>query len=151
MSGTATRFTPFESSIIDMEGFKSNSYRDTRGNATIGFGFKEGPAKGMKNISQEQALKLFREYYMPTARQAAVKFVGTDVYSSLTGAQRLALVDMAYNMGEKGLSKFVDTRKAILNKDWVRAGAEILNSDYAKQLPGRARRNAKRMVTGVEE
>lgn len=52
-----------------------------------------------------------------------------------------ALGDMSYNMGRNRLFKFKKMQKALLSNDYDTAGQELLNSDYARQLPNRAKRN----------
>jgi lysozyme len=151
MSSNNEMYTPFESAIIGEEGFRDKSYKDTRGNRTIGYGFKEGPAKYMSYVDEKTALKMFREYYMPIARQTAANFVGPELFNTLDGSRQLALIDMAYNMGPAGLSKFKNVRGAVLRGDFETAGKEILNSKYAKQVPNRAKRNAMRLATGIGE
>ena len=59
---------------------------------------------------------------------------------------RIVLVDMAYNLGLRGLSKFRKMLKAIDQKNFGIASKELLNSRYAKQVPNRAQRNADLML-----
>lgn len=137
------------------EGFRDTIYKDTLGHPTIGYGFNlDDPTtsgmiapdvlSGARKITVEESdailNKLFEE-----SQKGAINFVGEDVYGALNDDQKLALVDMAYNMGSPKLSKFVKMRQAILDGDFVRAAAEIQNSDYFKQVTNRAKRNMELM------
>ena len=54
----------------------------------------------------------------------------------------LVLFDMAYQMGVSGLLKFKKMLTAIRETDWNKAADELLDSNYARQTPNRAKRNA---------
>jgi lysozyme len=142
--------TPLEYNIYMDEGFRSSAYKDSvKKKKTIGIGFTHGPAMKYSNMSEEVALNLLRTYYLPLAKQDAIKYVGPKVFNKLDTNRQNTLINMAYNMGGEGLKGFTNTREAILAGDWNKASAEILDSDYAKQLPARARRNALRMKTAT--
>ena len=59
---------------------------------------------------------------------------------------RIVMVDMAYNLGLRGLSKFKKMLKAIDQKNFGIASKELLNSRYARQLPARSKRNAELLL-----
>ena len=52
------------------------------------------------------------------------------------------LVDMSFQMGGERLRKFTKMLGAFAEQDWNRAAEELLDSDYAKQTPQRAKTNA---------
>jgi lysozyme len=55
---------------------------------------------------------------------------------------------MAYNLGIGRLSKFKKMIAALDSRDYELAAKEMLDSTYAKQVKGRAKRNAHMMETG---
>jgi len=55
------------------------------------------------------------------------------------------VVDMAFNLGLPKLMKFQKFRQALLAKQYKMASIEMLNSLWARQLPNRSKRLAKRM------
>ncbi len=64
-----------------------------------------------------------------------------------TNARQCVLVGMAFQMGTKLLS-FHHTLAAVRDEHWADAAAGMLDSDWARQTPGRARRMARQMETG---
>ncbi len=56
------------------------------------------------------------------------------------------LLNMTFNLGEKGISKFDDMWAAIEVGDWKTAAVEMKNSDWAKQVGNRAVRLVDRMA-----
>jgi hypothetical protein len=50
-----------------------------------------------------------------------------------------------FNIGLPRLSKFVQMRHAIDGRDWQRAGDEMENSKWRKQVPNRSSRLISRM------
>ena len=56
------------------------------------------------------------------------------------------LLNMTFNLGEKGISEFDDMWSAIEVGDWKTASAEMLDSDWAKDVKNRAVRLAGRMA-----
>ena len=59
------------------------------------------------------------------------------------------LVEMAFQMGVRGLAKFTNTLKAVREKRWDDAADGMLASRWAQQTPRRAQELAKVMRTGV--
>lgn len=82
------------------------------------------------------------------AEEYARAYVGEAVWAELNDPRRAALLDMAHQLGPGGLGKFRRLREAIACGNWPGAKAELLNSLYAKQAPGRAARIAEMLLTG---
>lgn len=59
---------------------------------------------------------------------------------------RIVLIDMSYNIGLAGLSKFKKMLKAINEKNFGIAAEELLDSKYAKQVPERCERNIRLLL-----
>lgn len=63
---------------------------------------------------------------------------------------RLAvLTDMVYNLGLAGLLRFKRTLASIEARDYPRAAGQMLDSRWAQQVGGRAKRLASMMATGT--
>lgn len=60
------------------------------------------------------------------------------------------VVELAFQLGMNGLSKFVNTLRAINERRWEDAAAGMLASLWATQTPVRAKALAKVMSTGKE-
>ena len=145
-----------ESLIGQNEGFRSKIYKDTRGNNTIGFGFNiDDPSvsglispdvlSGKREMTFEEGVDIKRVL----ARRAftdARNFAGDEAFTNMTMQQRNALTDMAYNLGSTRLSGFENLQRAVRSGNFEQASLEVLDSNYAKQVPGRALRNANLML-----
>jgi lysozyme len=64
------------------------------------------------------------------------------------GSVQLALMDMAYHMGIRGLRGFTKMLSAIEEGDYQRAYEECLDSKYARRFTRRARANAEMIREG---
>jgi len=53
---------------------------------------------------------------------------------------------MAFQLGQRGLSKFKNMNSAIERKEWVEAAVEMMDSRWAGQTPNRATRLQQRMI-----
>lgn len=132
------------------EGLSLKTYLCASGVMTIGYGhalLQEESYPG--DISKEIAEALFATD-LAKAIRGAESFVGPGPFSELSDARKHTLIDMAFNLGVAGLAKFKRLQAAILRQDWRDAAGEIINSQYARQLPHRAKRNRDRMLTGEE-
>ena len=67
---------------------------------------------------------------------------------NLDAARRDALINMAFQLGALGVSKFKKMLDALDDKDWEKAYTEALNSNWAVQTPNRAKRVASQLLTG---
>ena len=71
-----------------------------------------------------------------------------DIKHVLDKVRQDTLVNMSFNMGTSGLMRFKKMFKAIEDEDWERAGREMLNSRWARQVGTRAEELSLQMVTG---
>ena len=73
-------------------------------------------------------------------------------FDRLSAQARQALIDMSYNLGPAflGPNNFQRMRTNLLNGDIACAAFEMMDSLYADQLPGRARKNFLLLVSGFE-
>ncbi len=70
-------------------------------------------------------------------------------WSQLSEPRSAVLLDMAFNMGAGGLSKFKKTLSLIENGKYVEGSIEMLSSRWARQVPTRANRLSEMMRTDV--
>lgn len=101
----------------------------------------DGMMAGRVAITQPQAENLMQQSIHQAEVDADNLYFN---FSTLPQTIKDTLVNMSYQLGKKGLSKFVDMKKAIENEDWVGMRREMLDSDWARdQTPSRAKRLAK--------
>lgn len=125
--------------IID-EGMRLKPYKDTLGNATIGFGHLIEPGESFTSITTEQAIDILIEDYNE-ARYSVEKS-----YPWAEGDVKLVLINMTFQMGPSRLAKFEKSLMAMQIGDYKLAAAELLNSVWASQTPKRAQRLAGRIL-----
>lgn len=133
------------------EGLRLFPYKCSAGKWTVGYGHnlddnREPVPSGP--ITVEQAEEMFRRDFY-AAKIACMRVVPN--FSTLDDVRRAALVDMAFNLGEAGLSTFRKFLGAIAVRDWVEAGRQMLNSRWAGQVGIRATRLVFMVLTGEWE
>ena len=144
------------------EGFRGNTYLDTSGVPTIGYGTtRQSPGaieyinsigmspdniwgpKAVGTVTELQGLALMNK---ALDHNAGLLKSGYPGYPQFSENQRLALQDMMYQMGPKGLGKFTNMNKAInvqdpSKVDWTSVASHAADSKWAKtQTPNRAKR-----------
>jgi len=122
------------------EGYRKDLYYDTEGIPTIGIGFNL--LEGFTLEESTAVLKL----RMRTCIDELCSNV--PAYLTVCQARKIVLLDMTYNLGITRLLKFKKMLAALEAGDYQLAAKEMLDSTYARQVKGRARRNARMMVTG---
>ena len=119
------------------EGFCGKPYRCSTGHWTVGFGTtfpltkQEGEMLLRHRVSAmegEVTRRLLDEY-------------GVEIYH-LHDNVKVALMNLAYQVGVNGLFRFKRMLQAVKRSDWPGAEAEALDSLWAKQTPKRAKRVA---------
>ena len=122
------------------EGYRRYKYVDTVGVETIGIGFnlEEG-------LSHEESVKIL-QMRMDKFIEELTRTI--PAYRSLGTIRKIVLVDMAYNLGISRLLKFKKMLAALDDRNFELAAEELLDSTYARQVKGRAQRNAHMMSTG---
>jgi lysozyme len=132
--------------IEEHEGFRDHAYQDSLGHWTIGYGRLIDKRKG-GGISREEARTLL-------LHDLQTVFAGLDAklpwWRELDAIRRRVLVDMAFNLGVGGLTKFRATLAAVREGCWDEAAKGMLHSRWAGQVGRRARRLAAMMRTGQD-
>ena len=126
--------------MID-EGFRKCIYDDSRGLATIGFGHLMLPTDNYKCITYRQAIELLRKDYDYAANSVDSR------YPWAYGEVRLVLINMTYQMGQTGVSKFKKTLNHLRNEVYDEAAIELLESRWSRQTEHRALRLAGRIMS----
>ena len=146
--------------ISSDEGKVLHKYLCSEGHPTIGIGHKVLP-----ELDVEEVLSVYGPYDKDVPKEQTISegrcyelFRG-DVQVAIGGCQKIydnweelpeemqhVLVNMSFQLGQGGLSKFKNFRAAIENSEWQRASEEMLDSRWASQTPERAQRLSKRVA-----
>ena len=100
------------------------------------------------SITEEESEPILMEL-MKTAISDARQFAPN--WDRIDPLARTVLVDMAYNLGLTRLSGFKNMQDAIGNLDYERAKAEMINSNWYKQVGRRSKRLANTMDTVIRK
>jgi lysozyme len=140
------------------EGRRRQVYPDSQGIPTIGVGFN------LKRSDAPQRLRELGHDYQKILNgtdqlndQEINQLLKLDVKSALLNANfflpfqdqpkdvQLILTDMAFNLGAKGLNKFVEFQKALKIRDYSRAAKEMINSQWYNQVGNRSKKLVRMM------
>lgn len=123
--------------IKEHEGFRNTIYKDSLGFATIGYGHlvkEDDPFVEGHTYSQ----KLLNDYFeldFTNAVVGAEKLLGNQ---DMNYKAKCVIIEMVFQLGMTGVSKFKNTLKAVKEEDWDTASDEMLDSVWAEQTPERA-------------
>ena len=126
------------------EGCVLHAYRDTLGYLTIGYGRLIDKKKG-GGISQSEADQLLQN---DIDRKLAELRDHIPWFDKLDDARKGVLLNMAFQLGVKGLLGFRNTLAEINEGNYEKAASNMLKSKWAQQTPNRAKRMAEQMRTG---
>ena len=118
------------------EGFSAKVYLDSLGKGTIGYGhlltedddFEEGI------IYDKDILETLFDKDFIKAKQGMEELVGTQALPMLVKG---VIIEMVFQLGKTGVSKFKNMFAALKEYDYTRAAVEMLNSAWYRQTPGR--------------
>lgn len=123
------------------EGFRSKVYQDTVGKWTIGYGRNVEDV----GLSEGEADILLENDIAAAVKGAQAIFVNFD---RLSFPRQEVLVEMVFNLGAAGLSKFHLMIGAVEVEQFDRAADEMLDSKWATQVGMRAKELADIMRNG---
>lgn len=123
------------------EGTRQFPYTDQFGNITIGIG-RNLTANGLKD---GEISFLFSNDVRDADKDARALVPNFD---ELDDVRKAVLCNMAFNLGQEGLSEFKHMLAAIQAGDWTAAASEMLTSKWAQQVKKRAQRLSAQMKTG---
>lgn len=112
------------------EGLRFAPYEDSVGVSTVGYG------RNLRDVpfSQDEVDLMFDNDFR-RALGAAESLVA---YERLNTVRRGVLIEMCFQMGLRGVSRFKRFLDAAAGEDWVQAKTELLDSKWARQTPDRA-------------
>ena len=114
------------------EGYISTVYKDSLGIDTIGYGF------AIKDLNlEEDVCDLILERKVNKLRLDVKKKF--DWYCNMPTPIKDIVIEMCYQMGVNGFSKFKKTIKLLSQEKFYEASFEMLDSKWAVQTPGRAK------------
>lgn len=126
------------------EGDILHVYSDTLGYWTIGVGICVDLRKNCGLLQEESDFV--------TANRIHIAQVGLTKdypwFATLNEPRQAALVLMVHQLGRDGLHDFQKMLGALRDQRWADAEFQALDSTWAKQTPGRARRMAHQLFTG---
>ena len=125
-------------SVKKHEGYRNKVYKDTLGKRTVGVG----------HLCVEDFWEDNKEY----PEEMLMNILKDDLKNAIQGSQRLLaecpvlddlaeeiIIEMVFQLGETGVSKFKNMIKALEEgPDYQTAAIEMLDSRWAKQTPERA-------------
>ena len=127
-------------SLIAHEDYRKYPYVDTVGKITIGIGYNLTD-RGISDDWINHQYNTDVEYFYHQLSQF-------DWFNKLNEDRKIVLLDMAF-MGIKKLFEFEHMITALQEGDYKRASYEMLNSEWADQVKGRAQMLAEGMLRGV--
>ena len=126
-------------SIKKNEGYISTVYKDSLGIDTIGYGF------AIKDLELEEDLchVILQRKLKRLEKEVSTRFKWFD---KMPVSVQDIVLEMCYQMGVTGVSKFKKTIAYLERNEWKNASIEMLDSRWAKQTPGRAKELSSRMA-----
>jgi lysozyme len=118
-------------------------YRDSEGIWTIGWGRNLDTG-----ISDDEAEYLLMNNILEKSEELGANLPWTE---DLDDARRHVLLNMAFNLGIRGLLGFTNTLRAVREGRWEDAARGMLDSKWATQVGHRATELAEQMRSGIEK
>lgn len=144
--------------LVVNEGMRLKPYKCPAGFKTIGIGrnLETNPLtpeeKAFIGHNVDEGINAEQAFFLCRHDIAKVK-AELDRYlpwwKDLNTDRQYVMVDLCFNMGITKLLKFQKTLNSIATGFYIKAGEQLMQSLYAKQVGRRAERNAKCLQTGV--
>lgn len=136
------------------EGYVETPYLDTLGFPTVAGGIRIGPkgaSLGNYTFTVPRSVGDAWKRCLIDAKSAAMNRQPVIVAALVqcNDARRDVLNSMAYQLGVSGLAKFKKSLAMIAAGNFAGGSVEMLDSNWARQTPGRARRHAEVMRSGT--
>lgn len=136
------------------EGKKSQKYKCTAGKITQGIGrnLDDNPLttkeisfiKDVDNWTDEEIYYILYNDLEKIIKDLKNKI---DFFDKISEIRQNVLINMAFNLGINGLLKFKNTLHYIKHNEFENASREMLNSNWALQVPSRALELAEQLST----
>lgn len=136
------------------EGYREAPYLDTQGYPTVAGGIRIGPKGGSLSsyvfTVPRQVGDVWKQVIVDgKINQMKSYAVINNALAKCNSARSDVLISMAYQMGVEGLALFRGTLSSIAQSDFDAAANGMLDSLWARQTPGRAKRHADVMRNGT--
>ena len=133
-------------SVKKHEGYRNKVYLDTLGKRTVGVGHLcvEDFWEDDKEY-EEKFLMTILEHDLQTAIKGAKELMEDHGCADIDEQAEEILIEMVFQLGKNGVSKFKNMWKALEEKNYIGASYEMLDSRWSKQTPNRAKAMAKTM------
>lgn len=119
-------------SIKKHEGYRAKTYKDTEGYDTIGYGF------AIKDLALQQDIA--HHILERKVSELIVNCFDSFPWMAESPSKvQEVVIEMCYQMGIRGVSKFVKTLNHLKSGNYEEAAKEMLDSRWAKQTPNRAK------------
>ena len=127
--------------LIRHEGLKLKPYKCTAGKLTIGVG------RNIEDvwITKEEALALLENDIERVVGEIGSRF---EWFAGLSDARKEVIVNMVFNLGINGFSKFKNTIDFISTGQYAQAAIEMVESKWADQVGNRAKELSRMMLEG---
>jgi len=126
------------------EGYVNKIYKCSEGFDTIFYGHKITPEDDYEHnieYKKDEGEVVFEKDFQRTL-DAAERLIAD---RPINNTAKEVIINMVYQIGEGGVSKFKNMWKALDNKDYGEASFQMLDSLWAKQTPNRANKLSKKM------
>ena len=127
-------------SVKQHEGYRNKVYLDSLGKRTVGVGHLcvEDHWEDNKEYSEEMLMNILKDDLKNAIQGAERLLKDCHILDSLA---REIIIEMVFQLGETGVSKFKNMLKALKEgPDYKTAAIEMLDSRWAKQTPNRAKK-----------
>ena len=133
-------------SVKQHEGYRNKVYLDTLGKRTVGVGHlcTEDWWEDDKEYDEEFLMKILEEDLQEAIEGASTLMLQHDC-SDIDEKAHEILIEMVFQLGMTGVSKFKNMWKALSEHNYTGASYEMLDSKWAKQTPNRAKSMAELM------
>jgi len=120
--------------IKEHEGYRLEAYKCTEGYLTGGYGHRIMDGEAIPS-TKEGWEEIFESDFKIACAGASELVTNPEVNQTAHGL----VVEMVFQMGTYGVSKFVKFLKAVNDQQYKVASMEMLDSRWAKQTPARAK------------
>jgi lysozyme len=126
--------------IKEHEGYRNTIYKDSLGFATIGYGHLVTPEDHYKEDIEYPKSELDAQFEVDfqTAKAHTEKLINDNNVAELLFNAKCVLIEMVFQLGVGGVSKFKKMWSALQEQDYNEASIQMLDSRWAKQTPSRA-------------
>ena len=132
-------------SVKEHEGYRNKVYLDSLGKRTVGVGHLcvEDFWEDGKEYEEKFLLTILEHDLQSAVKSAERLLKGCPILDSLA---REIVIEMVFQLGETGVSKFKNMLKALEEGPHYKTAAiEMLDSRWAKQTPNRAKKMSNSM------